>query len=72
MPDAAAIVRTFDRRMMQDYRILRRNARKLGRVLVHDADPIGWTLELIHFADADSPAMLGRRIILYDPRRLAK
>lgn len=61
------IVAGFDRRQMTDYRRLRRNARIMGRVLVHDSDPNGWELELITPREADEPEMLGRRIVLYWP-----
>jgi hypothetical protein len=49
------------------YYRLRHNARVLGRVLVHDASPAGFTLELITPREADEPEMLGNRTVLYWP-----
>ena len=65
---AKEIRATFTREMRKSYRTLRRNARKLGCVLVYDADPDGWELALIYPSEADKPDWMHNRTILFDPR----
>jgi hypothetical protein len=68
MSNAKAIRATFTREMRKSYRTLRRNARKLGRVLIYNADPDGWELALIDPREADDPNWMHNRTILFDPR----